>query len=140
MSIYLFDTVGVEFTDIPSSYNASNSKIWLTEYNLDNQDLPTTQSFFNTSAEYMDRLDYVERYSLFGAFRSSASNVGPNAAMLSAGGKLTDIGAWYLGLSAEGVSPSDTKSPASAGSVLAPSGSSFALVGAAAFAITVLLF
>ncbi len=34
------------------------------------------------------------------------SNVGPNAAMLSAGGKLTDIGAWYLGEAATGVSPS----------------------------------
>lgn len=82
-----------------------NTSIWVTEYNLNDQDLTETQSFYNTSAEYMDRLESVERYSLFGAFRSSDSNVGPNAAMLSKGGELTDIGAWYLGRPATGISP-----------------------------------
>ena len=43
---------------------------------------------------------------MFGSFRSDVSNVGPNAAMLSAGGQLTDIGAWYLGRQATGVKPS----------------------------------
>lgn len=80
--------------------------MWITEYNLNHQDLPATQSFYNTSAEYLDRLDYVERYSLFGAFRSDVSNVGPNAAMLDSDGQLTDIGAWYLGRPATGVTPS----------------------------------
>lgn len=79
--------------------------MWITEYNLPNHDLQTTQAFYNTSAEYFDRLDYVERYSLFGAFRGDVSNVGPNGAMLSAGGNLTDIGAWYLGRQATGVKP-----------------------------------
>jgi hypothetical protein len=49
------------------------------------------------SAEYFDRIDYIERYSYFGSFRSSVSNVGPNAAMLDQKGRLTDIGSWYLG-------------------------------------------
>ncbi|EFX02347.1 hypothetical protein CMQ_2396 [Grosmannia clavigera kw1407] len=89
-----------------------NASLWITEYNLDNQDLASSQSFYNTSAEYLDRLAYIERYSYFGAFRASASNVGPNAAMLSAGGKLTDIGAWYLGEEATGVSPTSTSSSA----------------------------
>lgn len=39
----------------------------------------------------------VTRYAYFGAFRSDVSNVGPNAAMLTQDGKLTDIGSWYLG-------------------------------------------
>lgn len=65
----------------------------------------------------MDRLDYLERYSLFGAFRSSISNVGPNGAMLSEGGELTDIGAWYLGRDATGVLPSSTKSSGAGGLV-----------------------
>jgi hypothetical protein len=39
----------------------------------------------------------VTRYSYFGSFRSDVSNVGPNAAMLTEKGKLTDIGSWYLG-------------------------------------------
>ncbi|SPQ24097.1 5f230f73-11bd-4124-9abb-0e3001b172c7 [Thermothielavioides terrestris] len=82
-----------------------NASMWITEYNIDNQDLATTQAFYNTSAEYFDRLNFVERYAYFGAFRSDVSNVGPNGAMLSAGGNLTDIGAWYLGRPATGVSP-----------------------------------
>lgn len=86
--------------------------MWITEYNFDNQDLETTQAFFNTTAEYFDRLDFVERYSLFGAFRSHVSNIGPNAAMLSVDGELTDIGAWYLGRPATGVQPSWAFRPA----------------------------
>jgi hypothetical protein len=39
----------------------------------------------------------ITRYSYFGSFRSDVSNVGPNAAMLTKDGKLTDIGSWYLG-------------------------------------------
>ena len=39
----------------------------------------------------------VTRYSYFGAFRSDVSNVGPNVAMLTEKGQLTDIGSWYLG-------------------------------------------
>lgn len=107
----------------------------MTEYNLNDQDLPSTQSFYNTSAEYMDRLDSVGRYSLFGAFRSSVSNVGPNAAMLSAGGRLTDIGAWYLGRPATGVDPS-SKSPAARAS---PPGAGVAVAAVAAVAVAALV-
>jgi hypothetical protein len=120
--------------DLPS-FEETKAKIWVTEYNLDNQELKPTQEIYNNSAAFMDRVDYIERYSLFGAFRSIASNVGPNAAMLSAGGQLTDIGAWYLGRSATGVSPSDT----SAGTLVTPGWGTFALMGAAAFGITALL-
>ncbi|QSZ28555.1 hypothetical protein DSL72_003053 [Monilinia vaccinii-corymbosi] len=82
-----------------------NTSIWLTEYALSDASLAATQSFFNTSAEYCDRLDYVDRYSYFGSFRSSVSNVGYNATMLDQDGRLTDIGSWYLGKSATGNVP-----------------------------------
>lgn len=82
-----------------------NKTMWITEYNLNDQNLEATQSFFNMSAEYFDRLDFVERYSYFGAFRSDVSNIGPNGAMLSANGSLTDIGAWYLGRESTGILP-----------------------------------
>ncbi|KAI1759813.1 glycoside hydrolase family 128 protein [Hypoxylon sp. FL1150] len=78
---------------------------WVTEYNYDNQDLSTTQSFYNASSEYFDRLESVGRYSMFGSFRSKDSNVGPNAVMLNNDGQLTDIGAWYLGIAGTGVDP-----------------------------------
>jgi hypothetical protein len=71
-------------------------------------DLYDTQSFFNESAEYFDRLYYVERYSYFGSFRSTVSNVGPNVSMLDGSGRLTDIGSWYLGGAATNVVPNTT--------------------------------
>ncbi|GAM37197.1 hypothetical protein TCE0_022f06912 [Talaromyces pinophilus] len=90
-----------------------NTSIWITEYALANADLKDTQAFFQTSAEYFDRLDYIERYSYFGSFRSSVSNVGPNAAMLTQDGQLTDIGSWYLGGAATGNVPSSSSSSSS---------------------------
>lgn len=47
----------------------------------------------------------VSHYSYFGSFRSSVSNVGKSVAMLNSKGKLTDIGAWYLGKAETGVDP-----------------------------------
>lgn len=74
----------------------------------------------------MDRHDYVGRYSYFGAFRAEQANVRPNAAFLSNGGQLTDIGSLYPGGSVTGVSPQS----ATASRV----GPSVALVGAGLFA------
>ncbi|KAI7550478.1 hypothetical protein KC331_g3151 [Hortaea werneckii] len=68
-------------------------------------ELEEAQQFYNMSADYFDRLDYVTHYSYFGAFRSDVSNVGKNAAMLTQKGELTDIGAWYLGQEATGNKP-----------------------------------
>ncbi len=82
-----------------------NIPMWVTEYALPNSELEETQAFYNISAEYFDRLEYVDRYSYFGAFRSSKSNVGGNAAFLTQNGELTDIGSWYLGGGATGNVP-----------------------------------
>ncbi|RFU74197.1 hypothetical protein TARUN_8052 [Trichoderma arundinaceum] len=79
--------------------------IWVTEYAYANQPLLATQQFYNTSANYMDGLSYLERYSYFGAFRSNVSNVGPNATFLNNAGRLTDIGSLYLGFGLTGVNP-----------------------------------
>ncbi|KAK6212261.1 hypothetical protein LQW54_005392 [Pestalotiopsis sp. IQ-011] len=94
------------------SYSAAfpNVTQWITEYNYNDQNLETTQDFYNTSADYFDRLDTVGRYSYFGSFRSKVSNVGENAVMLNNAGELTDIGNWYLGESAKGVSPTSAAS------------------------------
>ena len=48
---------------------------------------------------------YITHYSYFGSFRSDVSNVGPNVAMLTQSGELTDIGSWYLGGSKTGNIP-----------------------------------
>ncbi|KAL2132978.1 hypothetical protein VTI74DRAFT_3048 [Chaetomium olivicolor] len=87
-----------------------NVPLWITEYGYNDQNLFTTQEFFNQSLTFLDENKAVERYSWFGAFRSSVSNVGPNMAMLDPWGNLTDIGSWYLGGNATGKAamPSDT--------------------------------
>lgn len=72
-------------------------EIWVTEYADPNVDLSDAQMFYNQSSEWFDRMENVTYYSYFGSFRSDASNVGPNAAMLDQDGELTDIGSWYLG-------------------------------------------
>lgn len=77
----------------------------MTEYAFANQDLQTTQQFFNQTLDYFGKLDYIGRYTYFGAFRSKASNVGPNASFLNNAGKLTDIGSWYLGFGATNIKP-----------------------------------
>lgn len=82
-----------------------NMTMWVTEYANNNVDLEQSQSFYNQSSQFFDRIDYITHYSYFGSFRSSVSNVGPNAAMLTQNGKLTDIGSWYLGGSATGNTP-----------------------------------
>lgn len=84
------------------------------------------------SAEYFDRLPYVDRYSYFGAFRSDVSNVGPNAALLTSNGKLTDIGSWYLGGAATNNIPS---SQSAAARVAAAFGTVLVMVVAAGFMV-----
>ncbi|KAM4066243.1 glycosyl hydrolase catalytic core domain-containing protein [Hirsutella rhossiliensis] len=79
-----------------------DAEIWITEYAYAHQDLGPTQDFFKQTVDYFDKLDYIGRYSYFGAFRANKANVGPNAAFLSNGGQLTDIGSWYLGFDATG--------------------------------------
>ncbi|KAL7794410.1 glycoside hydrolase family 128 protein [Trichoderma ceciliae] len=87
-----------------------DANIWVTEYAFANQDLQTTQEFFNQTLDYFGKLDYIARYTYFGAFRSKTSNVGPNAPFLNNAGKLTDIGSWYLGFSETNVSPTSSAS------------------------------
>jgi hypothetical protein len=80
-------------------------EIWVTEYDFPDQNLSTSETFFNQTLDFFDKESYIGRYSYFGAFRSSASNVGPDVVFLSNGGELTDMGSWYLGFDATGVDP-----------------------------------
>ncbi|KAL7272137.1 hypothetical protein RUND412_005066 [Rhizina undulata] len=79
-------------------------KIWVTEMGYPNQDLATTEAFFNQSVSYLEGLAYVERYSWFGAFRDDVSNVGPNEAFLDSQGKMKTLGEQYLKGGVEGES------------------------------------
>jgi len=91
------------------------SAIWVTEMGLANSTLNATQTYYNETIPWLDKLAWVQRYSWFGAFRSPVSNIGPNATFLDARGNLTDVGAWYLGRQATGNVPSAVAIPVSAG-------------------------
>lgn len=115
-----------------------NMTVWVTEYADPGASMADTQSFYNQSSQFFDRIEYVlsclsatwtqtdsrysyiTRYSYFGAFRSDVSNVGPTAAFLTQDGKLTNIGSWYLGGSETKNVPKGTagRSAAFAGSSL----------------------
>ncbi|MCJ1310823.1 hypothetical protein MMC25_004490 [Agyrium rufum] len=82
-----------------------NMTTWVTEFADAGASLTDSETFYNQSSSYLDRLGNVTRYSYFGAFRSDVSNVGPNAAFLTQDGKLTDIGSMYLGQGATGNTP-----------------------------------
>ncbi|KAM5354308.1 hypothetical protein ACJ41O_000958 [Fusarium nematophilum] len=78
------------------------AEIWVTEYAYAHQELGPTEAFFKQTLDWFDKEDFIGRYAYFGAFRSSKSNVGPNAAFLTNGGDLTAIGAEYVGLNTTG--------------------------------------
>ncbi|KAL9096530.1 MAG: hypothetical protein Q9165_001527 [Trypethelium subeluteriae] len=98
-----FDGFASHIGQVNATY--MNMSMWVTEFAIADANLSDSQSFFNMSTQFLDRLSYVDRYSYFGGFRSSVSNVGPDAAMLDQNGQLTDIGSWYLGGSATGNIP-----------------------------------
>ena len=79
--------------------------IWLTEFALPKEDLQTTLHFLNQSLAHLDQLEYVHRYAWYGAFRTWDGNAytGPNVAIIDNGGRLTELGARYLGDEAAGV-------------------------------------
>lgn len=81
--------------------------LWLTEFAEPNVTVLGAQQFYNQSVAFLDALDYLARYAYFGSFPAddASSWVGPNGSMLDDGGRLTDIGAWYLGFNATGRGP-----------------------------------
>ncbi|KAI1608758.1 glycosyl hydrolase catalytic core-domain-containing protein [Exophiala viscosa] len=81
-----------------------NKKIWLTEFAVPAVSATDTLSFMNESLTYLDRLSYVERYGWFGAFRTDDAGAftGGGVSMFDNSGKLTELGATYLGGEADG--------------------------------------
>lgn len=82
---------------IGNIYNVFNgTPIWITELAIAGAPIDDTVYMFNTSVHWLDSLSWVDRYAWFGSFRSSESNIGPNATFLNANGNLTSIGQEYL--------------------------------------------
>ncbi|KAF8582541.1 glycoside hydrolase family 128 protein [Ramaria rubella] len=67
--------------------------IWVTEFASTSTDDAAVEDFMNQTITFMDTLDFVERYSWFGAFRQDGTN---HYAMLDASGNLNALGEIYL--------------------------------------------
>jgi hypothetical protein len=74
-------------------------KIWVTEMGLPQQSEEATVQMMNQTLPYLDKLEYVEKYSWFGAFRSDDANewTGDGVALFDGDGGLTQLGALYMG-------------------------------------------
>lgn len=85
---------------------SSNLKMWVTEMALPQADARATVAMMNQTLPYLDGLDYVEKYSWFGAFRTDEANewTGDGVALFDDDGGLTELGALYMGGQANGFS------------------------------------
>lgn len=103
-------------------------KIWLTEFAVPGVSATDTLTFMNDSLAYLDGLDYVERYAWFGAFRTTDANAwtGGGVSMFDGSGKLTALGATYLGGVTDGFE--EGQSSAAAVAVVGVKGGSLAVL------------
>jgi hypothetical protein len=99
-----FDGLAGWLGTLDEFYNTNSTrdqplKLWITEMALPQQDEENTVSMMNQTLPYLDQLDYVERYSWFGAFRTDDANewTGDGVALFDDDGGLTELGALYLG-------------------------------------------
>jgi hypothetical protein len=104
-----FDGLAAWLGTINEYYNTNTSrgtplKIWVTELALPQADEKATVGMMNQTIRYLDELDYVEKYSWFGAFRAGDANewTGDRVALFDDDGGLTEAGAVYMGGEANG--------------------------------------
>lgn len=99
-----FDGLAAWLGTLDEFYNTNSTrdtplKIWVTEMGLPQQSAENTVQMMNQTLPYLDGLDYIERYSWFGAFRTDDANewTGDGVALFDGDGGLTELGALYLG-------------------------------------------
>lgn len=99
-----FDGLSAWLGTLDEFYNTNTTrdppiKIWVTELGLPQQSAEQTVQMMNQTLPYLDKLDYVEKYAWFGAFRTDEANAwtGNGVALFDGEGGLTELGARYLG-------------------------------------------
>ncbi|OAL04753.1 hypothetical protein IQ06DRAFT_290782 [Phaeosphaeriaceae sp. SRC1lsM3a] len=99
-----FDGLAGWLGTLDEFYNTNSSrdtpvKLWVTELGLPQQSAEATVQMMNQTLPYLDKLDYVERYAWFGAFRTNDANewTGDGVALFDGSGGLTELGALYMG-------------------------------------------
>lgn len=99
-----FDGLAGWLGTLDEFYNTNSSrdqpvKLWVTEMGLPQQSAEATAQMMNQTLPYLDKLDHVERYAWFGAFRPDDANAwtGDGVALFDDDGGLTELGALYMG-------------------------------------------
>ncbi|EXJ69328.1 uncharacterized protein A1O5_07364 [Cladophialophora psammophila CBS 110553] len=102
--------------------------IWVTEFAIPSAPADQTMSFLNESLAYLDGLGSVARYAWFGAFRSDDANewTGDAVSLFDRHGRLTELGAEYLGGARDGFSEGESaRSNSGPGGLSAPNSMSW---------------
>jgi len=78
--------------------------VWVTEFAIPGVDADASLAFLNQSLQFLDASSYVGRYSWFGTFREDDADewTGGGVSLLDDKGRLTELGAVYLGGEADG--------------------------------------
>lgn len=99
-----FDGLAGWLSTLDEFYNTNSTrdepvKLWVTEMGLPQQSAEATVQMMNQTLPYLDKMDYVERYAWFGAFRTDDANewTGDGVALFDDDGGLTELGALYMG-------------------------------------------
>lgn len=84
--------------------------MWVTEFALPSPaEEPAVIGMLNQSLVFLDNTTWIQRYSWFGAFRTSGANTwtGERVSLLDDSGGLTDLGVAYMGGNATGFKKGD---------------------------------
>lgn len=94
-------------------------EIWVTELALPQADAQTTGTMMNQTLPYLDGLPYAGRYAWYGLFRDNVNSswTGDGVALLDGSGRLTELGAVYLGGNATGFYEGERASESNSGAV-----------------------
>ncbi|KAF2194695.1 glycoside hydrolase family 128 protein [Zopfia rhizophila CBS 207.26] len=110
-----FDGLASWLGTLDEFYNANRSddtarlKIWITEMALPQANTHDTVNMMNQTLPYLEKLEYVEKYAWFGAFRTDDANewTGDGVALFDDDGGLTKLGALYMGGEVNGFEEGD---------------------------------
>lgn len=95
VAVHWYGTHIEEFkAHITKAHEISHKKIWVTEFAAQTHDQNEQTAFFNAAVEWLERQDFVERYSWFGAMRYN--QVSPTARLIDSNGALTSLGRSYV--------------------------------------------
>ncbi|KIJ53573.1 glycoside hydrolase family 128 protein [Sphaerobolus stellatus SS14] len=87
------DSIGAFYDYVWSMHGEFGKPVWITEFASTSSDDAAVQDFMRQTIQYLDTLDFVERYSWFGGFRQDGKN---HYAMMDESGRLNALGHIYM--------------------------------------------